>query len=428
MSKILTNADGNIKLELKDDRLSAWLTITDTGHLANEQEILDLIDQAGIKTGFEEAARYMRKRGIDKDFATAFPIAMCERNPGEAKLNYYFDLESARGFTGHVTLAEMNRLTCIEAGTVIADYSSNIFDRQGSIYDIYGEMFRAEDVDQGALESATGANVRFDAGRNQFIAECAGFPSVSDDGCISIVDNLEISGWTESGAEDLRSPVGLTLDGDVADTRITAAGSIRISGGVRNCGIYCQGDLVVGREIVDCQQPGLEIAGGISCAGIKDSRVLCQGKVAFSGQIVGSEIYADGGLKSATGILSGGHLESGGDIEVEKLGEPQGTPTEVEITISPYRKALMMQMTKELIHRKQAQQPSAKQVELLNARIRECEQELDRELNEYLQQQGQNRLKLSVRQDVFPPVRIRILKHEYTITAHQKQLEILEKD
>jgi len=76
MSKILTNPGGNIILELKDDRLSAWLTIKRENRLIDEKDILDLVEQAGIKNGFEEAQRYMRKHSMEKDFDIPFHLAM----------------------------------------------------------------------------------------------------------------------------------------------------------------------------------------------------------------------------------------------------------------------------------------------------------------------------------------------------------------
>ena len=113
MNKILTNLAGTLRLELRDDRLSAWLTIRSHGRLIDEQYILDLIEEAGIKTGFEEADRYMRKHGLEKDFDIPFPIAMCDRVKGESKLNYFFDLNIAKNFTGRVRPEELARLTSV---------------------------------------------------------------------------------------------------------------------------------------------------------------------------------------------------------------------------------------------------------------------------------------------------------------------------
>lgn len=428
MSKILTSPAGNIRLELRDDRLSAWLTIIGREEMSNERDILDLIEQAGIKTGFEEAAKYMRKHGLEKDFDTAFPIAMCNRVQGETKLSYYFDLEKARHFDGRVTINDLSQLTCIEAGTVVADFNGNIFDRQGSIYDIYGEMLEDEEFKPEAVQRLIGVNVSYDFQRRQFVASSAGYPSVGEDGRISVIAQLYIEGDVTNPVPELRCPVSLAITGTISGTRITAGGNLSIGGSVISSTLLCQGDLIVGEGIEVCQQPGLEIWGDISCAAIKSSTVLCRGKLTFTDSIRTSEIYADGGINTETGSISGGHLESGDTVEAKDLGDAQGGATELEITISPFYKAQLMQLTKDLIRLKQAESPASAALEDLNARIRSCELELDRELNTYLQQPRPEKLRLSVRGELFPPVSIRILKHEYTIKERKSHLEILEKD
>lgn len=428
MSNILTNPAGNISLELKDDRLSAWLTIARTGQLASEREILELIDKAGIKNGFDEAARYMRRQGLEKEFDTPFPIALCQRGQGEASLNYYFNVEQAEVFTGHLHPEDLPLLTCIEAGTVIADFGGNIFQRQGSIYDIFGEMLPDEALDQQSLSQLTGDNVDYDHDRQQFVALATGFAQLAEDGRISIIDRITLDEDLADLEPGLLSPVALEISGSVRNTQITAAGSVTIHGDLVNAGVYCQGGLAVKGTIQDCVQPGLEIGGSVNCAQIVNSRVLCRGRVAFEGAILHSEIYADGGISSSAGLLCGGHLESGGDVDVDILGDEQGAATELELTISPFNKALLMQLTKELIRRKQDTASGAELIETLNARIQSCELELDSELNDYLKRFPRSRLRLSVRHRVLPPVQIRILKHEYQIKTPQATLELEEKD
>ncbi len=428
MSKILTNPSGSLRLELRDDRLSAWLTIRDRNRLTDEQEILDLIEQAGIKTGFEEALRYMRKHGMEKEFDTAFPVAMCNHVKGEGKLNYYFNLDQAKHFDGIVSREELERLTCIEAGTVLADHSSNIFDRPGSIYDIYGEMLPDEDFDLNEIHKITGDNVVFDQVRHQLVAECAGFPRIDGDGRISVVKVLVLDGGVSGLAEGLRSPVDLEVRGDVASTPVTAAGKVTIRGDLTDSQVWCEGDLQVDGQIRNCVQNEVRVLGNLACAGISDSRVLCRGRIEFSGAVSNSEVVADGGVHSPRGSVSGGHLESSEDIILNTLGDQTGSPTEVEITLSPFHKALLMQMTKELIRLKQDPESNAAEIAKLNDQIRNCEHELDGELNQYLQRDPARKLKLSVDNEVYPPVRIRILRHEYDLRSPQRHLELYEKE
>lgn len=428
MSKILTNPAGNIKLELRDDKLSAWLTILDENRLTDEQDILDLIEQAGIKNGFEEALKYMRKHGMEKEYNAAFPIAMCNRVQGETKLGYYFDLEQAKHFDGKVRLEELSELTCLEPGTVLADYSGNIFERQGSIYDIYGDMLHDDGFDPDTMDQIKGGNVSFDPAKRQFVADCAGFPSVDGDGRISIVDRLTLSGDFVQLSDAILSPVALEIFGKVEFVSIKAAGDVYIDGNLRNSEVYCEGDLNVDGDILSCREPGLEVLGNIRCSTLLSSKVLCRGRIDFVRSFLNCEAIADGGVNSDEGTLSGGHVECCGDITLGRLGDPRGNPTELEITISPYHKAVLMRMTKEMIRLKQDLTGNADAILELGDRIRICEMELDRELNNYLKRPQDEKLRLLVRHEVFPPVQIRILKHEYTIKKNQTHLELVEKD
>lgn len=428
MSKILTNPKGTIKLELRDDRLSAWLTLQDRDNLIDEEEILALIDEAGIKTGFEEALRYIRKHGLEKEFNTPFPIAVCERVKGESKLNYYFDLEQAKSFSGVITPANLCNLACIEEGTVLADYSSNIFDRQGSIYDIYGEMLQVEDFDAQSARELVGRNVEYSESSHQYLALKAGFVQVDDQGRISILDELTIDGDVTAAEGVLRTPVGLRIKGDVVSARIVAAGDLSIEGKLSDSSIYCEGNLLVKGQILDCRQPGLEVMGDLRCESIELSRILCRGTLEFTGQVLDSEIVADRGIRSEDGAISGGHTESCGDVRLARLGARDGRTTELEITISPFYKALLLHLTKELLHLKQDPHGNEEQIAAVENKITACETELDNDLNLFLQRPQTERINLVISQEVYPPVMIRILKHEYQISSPQRGLQIQEKD
>ncbi|MDZ4182139.1 MAG: hypothetical protein U1B83_04615, partial [Candidatus Cloacimonadaceae bacterium] len=89
MTEIISNKHGNLILEIKEDRMSAWLTIKPSGRLIDEREIIEMIDNAGIKTGFDEALKYSRVNGLEKEYDTPFPIAVCTAVKGDSTLNYF---------------------------------------------------------------------------------------------------------------------------------------------------------------------------------------------------------------------------------------------------------------------------------------------------------------------------------------------------
>jgi uncharacterized protein (DUF342 family) len=428
MSNILSNDRGNLSLELKEDRLSAWLTIKDSGILVDEHEILELIERAGIKTGFEEALKYMRKNGLEKEYGTPFPIAICNHVKSESHLHCFFDQAAARSLGSAIRPELLKDLACVEKDAVIADYSTNIFDRQGSIYDIFGNLIHDEELDPSQAEALAGDRVRFDPSRQQFIAETPGFVTLDEQGRMSILDSLVHEGDVDAPAEGLRAPVSLTVQGSVSNTSVAVKGNLTITGDLVNSSLYCEGDLEVKGAIRNCRLNGLEVLGSVQTQGIAFSRILCLGRLVFESQLFDSEIVAEGGISSERGSIEGGHAQTCGNIAIANLGNLDNIPTELEITIGPFYKTLLMQLTKQLIHLKQEDQPDPREIGRVNDRIRQCEEALDQQLNEFLQRPPSGKLSLAVREDVFPPVRIRILKHEYQIKNHQNNLMLTEKD
>ncbi|HRS75484.1 MAG TPA: hypothetical protein P5282_11155 [Anaerolineaceae bacterium] len=113
---------------------------------------------------------------------------------------------------------------------------------------------------------------------------------------------------------------------------------------------------------------------------------------------------------------------------LRELGDPSGGETRLEITIGPYHKALLMQMTKELIRLKETPGENQSLIDDLNAQIKASETELDGELNRFLNRPSDERLGLRVLGTVHPPVLARVLKHEYKVQSRQNGLELWEKD
>ncbi|MDZ4120946.1 MAG: flagellar assembly protein A, partial [Candidatus Cloacimonadaceae bacterium] len=167
MSKIFTSSTGRVKIEVSEDAMTAMMTISRSGSLIDEREILELIDRAGIKYGLEAAVRKMNTEGDQKDFDTAFPLAICKANNATKQVRYHFDnpISSATDIAPDM----LDKLTCVSEGTVIADYSFNIFEGDGSIYNIFGEMQAEATVTD--LSDICGNGVEYDPKTSRFLAK-----------------------------------------------------------------------------------------------------------------------------------------------------------------------------------------------------------------------------------------------------------------
>ncbi|MDD2596958.1 MAG: hypothetical protein PHO35_06490, partial [Candidatus Cloacimonetes bacterium] len=99
---------------------------------------------------------------------------------------------------------------------------------------------------------------------------------------------------------------------------------------------------------------------------------------------------------------------------------------EIEIAISPFYRAMLMQMTKELVRLRDEGEDLA--IAKLQERINRCEAELDKQLNAFLIRDPDDKKRVLVSTQVYPKTVFRILKHVYPIKNAQRGIELIEKE
>lgn len=428
MNKILSNKQGNVILELRQETASAWLTIKQSGHLVDEMDILALIEEAGIKSGFDEALEYIRDHNLEKEFNRPFPIALCSVKGagGECRLNYHFDTTLLNASTPQLAYAELSLMSYVHAGDTIASYSDNIFERGGSIYDIFGELITPPQVDEASALALIGENVAYES--REYIAQKTGYPYQDSQGKLCILDTLRIEASTIPQGESIRSPLALIISGNLNSCSLASASQITVYGNLEGCSVYTETDLVVEGDILHCQNPGIQVLGNMQVHAIQESRVLVRKDLSFSSEIIGSTIAVDGSVLGdmENSRICGGLCQAANDIQVAITGDEKQTETEIEIAISPFYRTLLMQMTKEMVRYREESDEGA--INDLQERIKRCEAELDNQLNTFLKRPGDVKKSVSVLREVYPKCYFRILKHSYQIKTHQKNLYLVEKE
>ena len=167
--------------------------------------------------------------------------------------------------------------------------------------------------------------------------------------------------------------------------------------------------------------------GSVESSLIKSTRLLCKGQLNCGGidksEIVGElgvRVYDDGGISNS-------NVQSISSIQAGFIGvQDAANFTQLEITISPFYKTLLMQLTKDLVHAKQ--EGSVQQAEEIAQKIGKIEVELDRELEHFLTDEDRAPAKIAISGEVQPELKVRILKHSYEIQQAQSGLYIEEKN
>ena len=446
MTQTIHSKSGMVSLEIRDSGMSAWITVKKSNRLVSEREILELIDAAGIKAGFEDAQHYIREHNLEKDFEQPFPIAFCKSPSEKRELHYYFDTEAAKKLRDSAEPSTLKKLDFVLEGTAVAGFSSNLFDREGSIYNIFGEIIASEEPATEHSEGKAGEGIRFDSNRNCYIATSTGYPYLDRGGKICLLDTIYLK--QEAGDSDypLHIPVNLSWEGDLEGAEIYCKGKVFINGSISNSRIYseqdvdisgslsgselqCEGNLRIDGQIEKCVGMGIRCGGELTARTILSSYVICKGFLNLGKLISESFVVADAGLRGGSGgTVQDSHVQACGSIELSGLGRMDGKATELEITISPYYKNVLTRLTKNLIKLKEQSEQNQEEIERVNREIRDCEKELDNELNSFLRRDSGRRFSIRVSGDVHAPAEIRILKHSYTIKSYQNGLDLEEKD
>jgi len=430
MNKTITNKTGNLILELRQETCSAWLTIKKTGKLIDENEILALVEEAGIKYGFDEAIRHIRDNSLEKEFDVPFPIAISSDKETTSTLHYNCNPDLQLNLANGISFSDLGRLNFMNAGSCVAKYSNNIFEQGGSIYDIFGELINPTSVDEDTAKLLVGDGVSFDTASGEFLAQKSGYPFLDEQGCISVLNLLIVNADDIPSETRLHIPIDTIVHGNLAFANFNCEGNLTIKGDLHSCQILCAQDLFVEGEIIGTSGKGIQASGDIYCQSIKDSQVLCNGQLRFSGVIENSilacsqEIFGE----DSNSEIRGGTIQAGGSISMATASHAEGSKTEIEIAISPYFRALLMQMTRELVRLKEDTEGNALEILDLQSRIKTCEAELDNQLNTFLKRPTEDRKSIKALQEVNPPVLFRVLKHSYYIKNHEQNLEFVEKE
>lgn len=428
MDNVIYSNKGSVSIQISEDKMSAWMTIHKTGKLIDENEVLDLIKTVGICYGQEEALNWVFENGVDKDFEKPFPIAICKPSKSQSKLNYHFDLNNTYKPDSEWSWNDIRTWTFIEQDSALADVSINLFDEGGSIYNVLGELITAQS-DTIDLTQFIGQNVYHDIENNSINAIVTGYPYLDNDGKLCVVDEL----FYHKDIQDIATPImlatSLTVEGSIINTNLSILKNLTIKGDIKNSDVYVEGDLIVEGDITECNPKGLTVLGNVQTKSVFNSMINCQNCFEFKSMLIGSKIIADKQIVGNAELSSviGCHLQTSGYIDIGTAGDRESTQTELEITISPFIKERISQLTKHIIKLKDEADDHV-QIEHVESKLKELETALSDNLTQYLQTNDNHSRYIKTHNEIFKGVYIRILKRSFNVKANQSSALFYEED
>jgi hypothetical protein len=319
--------DGKLELRLSTDGSQAELRVVEGADLIGTGALEKLIADHEVTYGFENAVRYCQEAGIKRQSGEFFPIARADDITFEPEVEILLEPLDCLMSQSLYSLSDLTRVRHITAGEKLAKVKTGSSPVESK--NIFGNKIRDLAQDKSFQETYLGANVEFDTRRNLIIASGDGYGLVENSKKISIIDNILLQqDIIEAGYEVKTS---LTLDGSIFSSELVIGG-----------------DLLVRGKIEGCRGKGIIVTGSLTVESAEDSLIMCKKDLTFRERLVNCQVYCNGSVKGGeSSRIIGGNIQSGLAISAGRIGG-EDTETIAEVSIAPFVKGMMIQLSQEL--------------------------------------------------------------------------------
>lgn len=309
-NKKIFNKQKTMIVEISPDNNFAWLTILNSANMIDENELIEFLNMAGIRFGFENASIQNKTEKIIKQRDIPFLIAKGSAFPPKPSFELFFDPNEKTPVTKNTILA---KIINSEKETKIG---KNIFGEELTIQDFQFDP---------ALFCGKNCTINDEM---QIIAAINGSPEMDENKIISIQ------------AE--------TILENIIDKELTFQSDLIVNGEINSSKLMINGNLYVYGDIVNCEK-GIYVNGDIKFLNASRSNIYCSGKISFENSCSFCNIIAENEILGAEeSSIVGGYTQSAEKIKLSTAGNDYEEPTALEISIAPYLKEQIKLLDEEI--------------------------------------------------------------------------------
>jgi len=339
--RIRPHSDAFMEVTLSDDRMEAFLSLTDgkgTGKRLELGEVKAELERAGVTAGVDEhAVQAAVARATAGKPVTQVKVARGKKPTESSKERIKFLLQLASGSDvviregGRADYKNKDRVTTVDAGTRVAQLLPAEQEPEDG-WDITGKSVSPRGTAKSELE--IGANVRAESqgdGSTLLIAEIAG-ELIYDRKHIEIRPTYSVRGNVDLTTGNLRFPGSVTVTGAVTTGfYILAGGDVSVGENVEAALISSDGNIMVRQGVKGAGKAVIRAKKNIGIGFAEQATLLSVGDVVVKGACLRCSIKSNGRLvmQSDRGNVVGGSIRVRKGMEVANLGSPTGAKTTV---------------------------------------------------------------------------------------------------
>ncbi|MCD4820221.1 MAG: hypothetical protein K8S23_16185 [Candidatus Cloacimonetes bacterium] len=303
--------------------MSAYLTIFDTGEIINEEEIVEFINDSGIKYGFQTAKKKISELNEKKQFGKPFLIALSDKS--DQKVEFQFLLNRKNFLNPNLTLDINNILNkeVVKENDAIINVITK--DSELQSLNILGEKFIENSKASILIENFIGENVYYSTGKNQICAQKSGYPYLDNKNRICVKSEIIIT--KDIINKDLHIICDLIVKGNIIDSQVVVEKNLTVEGEI------CSPEKIV------------FVKKDLDVNDINHSIILCKGNLNFKEKIQRSNVNVDKFVfGSFNSEISESNVQAGEGIIAATVGSNRAEKTELEISILPVLKYQMSEL------------------------------------------------------------------------------------
>lgn len=345
---VLAKADPVIQVFINRDRMEAALSVTlpPNSRELEEKEVLDKIQQSGVKFGIDMNA----VQTACKNPGNTIPFAFGQKpvDGVDAKMVYHFDLTNKGKPTeladGSVDFKNINLFTTVQEGDLVAEKIPVVPGVPGT--DVLGMQ----------VNGKPGKDIPFPIGKNvslventKLIAAISGQIIISNNR-ISITPMIEIKGDVDLSTGNIEFVGNVIVRGNIqAGFSVKAEGNVEVHGAV-------SGGIVEGRTVIikmgvqGMYRGYIKAKENVVAKFIENSTVHAGEDVIVSDVILHSRISAGRKIlvEGRKGLIAGGQVTAGEEIRAKVIGTQLAVATDLEVGVNPMLREEYQNLRKEI--------------------------------------------------------------------------------
>lgn len=361
---------GAVVIEISANKKEAYLKMfpPDGGRTLSRQDIEKALQEKNIVYGIRDDIidKAVIMQSVSEPLVIARGIDPVDGQ--NATIKYVFDSDALRGkptemLDGRVDFYNLNLIHNVEPGEVLAIKTPAGEGTPG--YTVTGEELPAKAGKD--IQLSIGKNVELAENNTRVLATAKGHVVLAGNK-ISVSNVYEISGDVDFNTGNIEFNGTVVVKGSVREGfKVVADGDVEVLNTIADGVVECTGNVKVKNGIVGRTKSRIKAGGSVFTRFIENSTVESGADVVVGEAIMHSKVSARKNVVvGGKGVIVGGIIRAGEEINCKIVGSPLATATELEAGINPELRKELTQLTNLKQSKDQDFDKADKAVKLLN--------------------------------------------------------------